>query len=129
MEQAVEKMKAERRESKSEKHPAAVRCQAVLSVWTEHRKPGEVCRELGIKWMTLMHWQKRAMEGMLQALTPRVPLTQGRSLPPRLLAMLARQEAQLTARLSVASAGPLTRRLQRIQEKRRETGHAAETAA
>ncbi len=26
---------------------------AVLSVWTERRKPGEVCRELGVAWSIL----------------------------------------------------------------------------
>ena len=127
MEKDKEKVKINRRESKSETHDAAARCKAVLSVWTESRKPTEICREMNIKWMTLHHWQKRAMEGMLQALTPRVPLTQGRSLPPRLLLMVERQEELLKARLSETASGRLSRRLQRIQEHRQET--IAEAAA
>jgi hypothetical protein len=118
MEKEKEKTKPNHRALKSETHDASARCKAVLSVWMESRKPTEVCRELGVKWMTLMHWQKRAMEGMLQALTPRAPLTQGHALPPKVLDMLARQEALLKARLSETAANRLTKRLQRIQETR-----------
>jgi len=49
---------------------ASDKCKAVLSVWTEKRKPSQVCKELGVKWTILMLWQNRAMEGMLQALEP-----------------------------------------------------------
>ena len=34
-------------------HTAEDKCRAVLSVWTERRKPGEVCRELGVAWTLL----------------------------------------------------------------------------
>ncbi len=123
-----EKVKPKLRESKSETHDAAARCRAVLSVWMESRKPTEVCREMGIKWMTLSYWQKRAMEGMLQALTPRAPLAQGRALPPRLLAILSRQEELLKARLMEPASGRLSRRLQRIQEHRQEPEAATQAA-
>ena len=33
--------------------PARVKCEAVLSVWAERRRPLEVCRELGIPWQQL----------------------------------------------------------------------------
>src|SRR4030042_6184825 len=52
---------------------AEEKCRAVLSVWTERRKPGEVCRELGVAWSLLNQWQERAMEGMLLGLQPRIP--------------------------------------------------------
>jgi len=58
---------------------ASDKCKAVLSVWTEKRKPSQVCKELGVKWTILMLWQNRAMEGMLQALEPRRNLEKGAS--------------------------------------------------
>src|SRR4051812_45312675 len=67
---------------------AMERCQAVLSVWTERRKPTEVCREMKVPYALLSHWQDRALEGMLQALEPRVNLEKGAALPPRLLRIL-----------------------------------------
>jgi len=126
MEKSQTKAKVIRRESKSETHDAAARCRAVLSVWTESRKPAEICRELSIKWMTLMHWQKRAMEGMLQALTPRAPLTQGQALPPRLLSMLAKQEEHMRSRLSLAAAGRLSKRLQSVQTRQQDSSDETE---
>jgi hypothetical protein len=87
--------------------PVAEKCRAVLSVWTEKRKPSQVCKELGIKWTILMHWQNRALEGMLQALEPRRNLSQGTALSPRLQALLAHREKNLLAR----SAGHLEPRL------------------
>ena len=51
-------------------HTAEQKCRAVLSVWTERRTPGEICRELGVAWTLLNQWQERAMEGMLMALQP-----------------------------------------------------------
>jgi transposase-like protein len=82
----IEKPKVER-----SAHPAEQKCRAVLSVWTEKRKPGEVCRELGIAWNILNQWQDRAMEGMLLALQPRVPVEKGVALNPRLAVLLERK--------------------------------------
>jgi len=67
---------------------ATDKAQAVLAVWTERCKPAEVCRQLQVNWMTFNHWQRRAMEGMLQALESRVNLSQGEALSPRLRALL-----------------------------------------
>ena len=53
-------------------HTAQEKRQAVLTLWTERRKPGEVCREMGVAWGVFQQWQDRAMEGMLLALQPRV---------------------------------------------------------
>jgi transposase-like protein len=72
-------------------HTAAEKCRAVLSVWTEKRKPGEVCRELGVGWSLLNQWQDRAMEGMLLALQPRVVVDKGVELNPRLAVLLERK--------------------------------------
>jgi hypothetical protein len=44
-----------------------------------------------IPWMVLAQWQKRAMEGMLQALEPRVRLDKGPALSPRLQALLEKK--------------------------------------
>jgi transposase-like protein len=71
-------------------HTAEEKCRAVLSVWTERRKPGEICRELGVAWSLLNQWQKRAMEGMLMSLQPRVLVDKGVALSPRLAVLLER---------------------------------------
>jgi hypothetical protein len=62
-----------------------------LSVWTERRKPGEICRELGVAWTLLNHWQARAMEGMPLALQPRARVEKGVALNPRLAVLLERK--------------------------------------
>jgi len=47
----------------------------------------------------LDHWQKRAMEGMLQALEPRVNLEKAPALSPKLLHLLALRERDLLRRI------------------------------
>jgi transposase-like protein len=74
-------------------HTPEEKCRAVLLVWTERRKPGEVCRELGVAWGVLKQWQDRAMEGMLLALQPRVPVERDVALSPRLAVLLKRSQA------------------------------------
>jgi hypothetical protein len=86
----MEKTKSERKRY-TMNHGAMEKCRAVLSVWTERRKPSQICRELQVPWMVLSQWQKRAMEGMLQALEPRVSLSEGAALSPRLQAMLEKK--------------------------------------
>jgi transposase-like protein len=94
----IEKSKVERpgtEEKKGRKgtgHTAEEKCRAVLSVWTERRKPGEVCRELGVAWSILNQWQERAMEGILLALQPRVSVTEKTvALNSRLAVLLERK--------------------------------------
>jgi len=103
----TEKAKVGIEERKS--HTAEEKCRAVLSVWAERRKPAEVCRELGVAWTILNQWQERAMEGMLLALRPRVPV--------------AEKTVALNARLAVLlerkSQEGLERRLTRLQSKNR----------
>lgn len=79
-------------------------------MWTEKCRPAEVCRQLGINWITFHQWQQRAMEGMLQALEARVNLKDGVALSPKLQALLARQ-----ARVEVSSK--LQAKLQQAQSK------------
>ena len=106
--------KMARKEKKETSRPIAAfsaeqKCTAVLSIWTERRTATEICRELSIPWMVaLSQWQKRAMEGMLQALEPRVNLDKGAVLSPRLQAML-------TKRLLTVGEGKLQSRLAKVQ--------------
>jgi transposase-like protein len=83
----------EKRRRRGMGHTPEEKCRAVLSVWTERRKPGEVCRELGVAWGILQQWQDRAMEGMLLALQPRVPVERGMALSPRLAVLLKKSQA------------------------------------
>ena len=80
-------------------HTPEEKCRAVLSVWTERRKPGEVCRELGVDWGMLKQWQDRAMEGMLMALQPRIQVERGVALSPRLAVLLKKSQAGMMRRL------------------------------
>ena len=108
--------------SKSEKkrqtnnYGAMEKCRAVLSVWTERRKPSEICREMSIPWMMLSHWQRRAIEGMLQALEPRVSLDKGPALSPRLQAMLEKKRVTVLTRTAQAR---LEKTLSKAQETRK----------
>ena len=92
--------------SKPQKPPLSAmdKVQAVLAVWTDRCKPSDVCRQLQVPWITFNHWQRRAMEGMLQALETRVNLSQGQGLSPRLRSLLQKHQqattfSRLTSRL------------------------------
>jgi transposase-like protein len=79
---------------KSPRHDAKTKCEAVLSVWSERRRPAEICRELGINWAVLSAWQNRALEGILQALAPPPERTEKpAALSPLLAQRLARRMA------------------------------------
>lgn len=111
----MEKIKSEKKRQMMN-YGAMEKCRAVLSIWTERRRPSEVCRELSIPWMVLTHWQKRAMEGMLQALEPRVRLEKGPALSPRLQAMLEKKRLTL---LTSTAQGKLEKTLLKAQEARK----------
>jgi hypothetical protein len=111
----MEKTKSARKRT-TLNYEAMEKCRAVLSIWTERRRPGEVCRELSVPWMVLAQWQKRAMEGMLQALEPRVRLEKGPALSPRLQSMLEKKRIQV---LSSAVRGRLEQTLSKAQEARK----------
>ena len=108
----MEKSKNEKKQAINQ-YGAMEKCQAVLSVWTERRKPVEVCRELSIPWMMLSHWQQRAMEGMLQALEPRVNLEKGPALSPRLQTLLEKRRMNL---MTSAAQRRLEKTLLKAQE-------------
>ena len=112
----------DKRGRKVSRHTAEERCRAVLSVWTERRKPGEVCRELGVTWNLLNQWQDQAMEGMLLALQPRVSVEKAVALNPRLAVLLERKSK------GGAMKG-LERRLARLQGSPAKQGDLREAAA
>jgi transposase-like protein len=81
-------------------YSAQDKAQAVLQVWTERSKPSQICHQLKIPWITFDQWQRRAMEGMLQALEPRVKLTEGQALSPRLQVLIRAQQQAHTRKLA-----------------------------
>ena len=89
-------------------YQASDKVQAVLAVWTDRCRAADVCRQLRINFMTFQHWQRRAMEGMLQALESRVNLSKGQVLSPRLQALLASRQRRL-------STDKIASRLEQIQ--------------
>jgi hypothetical protein len=111
----MEKIKSEKKRQLLN-YGAMEKCRAVLSIWTERRRPSEICRELSVPWMVIAQWQKRAMEGMLQALEPRVRLEKGPALSPRLQAMLDKKRLTL---VTSAAQGRLERTLSKVQEARK----------
>src|SRR5438552_15096514 len=91
-------------------YSAQEKAQAVLSVWTERASPAEICRQLNINWITFHQWQRRAMEGMLQALENHVNLAKGTALSPCLQALLHKHQLS-------QSAAKTSQRLEAIQNK------------
>jgi transposase-like protein len=124
----IEKPKTERLETEEKKgrkgsgHTAEEKCRAVLSVWTERRKPGEVCRELGVAWSILNQWQERAMEGMLLALQPRVLVTEKTVVLNSRLAVLLERKSKR------GGMKGLDRRLARLQGNPIKQGEQQEIA-
>ena len=92
-------------------YPAQQRAQAVLSIWSERRRPREVCQELGIRPGVLRHWEKRALAAMLKALESQTRLEPGPALSPKLERLLARQALQQKGRMA-----RLEKRLVKLQE-------------
>ena len=105
----VEKVKRRRLAPQVSPYTASEKAQAVLAIWTERVKMAEVMKAMGVQYMTLQQWQERAMEGMLQALEPRVNLTDGAVLSPRIRALLDRRQQQV-------GKEKLTQRLAQLQE-------------
>ena len=90
---------------------AQQRVQAVLSVWTERRRPREVCQELGISLTVLSAWEKRGLGAMLKALESQTRLEPGPALSPKLERLLARQASQQKGRIA-----KLEKRLAKLQD-------------
>ena len=91
-------------------YSGAVKTQAVLSVWTEKRKPQEVCRELGIHWAQLRNWENRALDGMLTFLSPTPRQAELPALSKRVEQLLTRRTKALPAAMQTR----LARRLESI---------------
>lgn len=91
----VEKKKRGHTPPKESALTASERVQAVLAIWTDRVKITEIVKTLGVTYSTLNQWQERAMEGMLQALEPRVNLSNGAALSPRIRALLERRQQQI----------------------------------
>ena len=102
-------------EVKPKKEPphysAQQRAQAVLSIWTERRRPAEVCQELAIRPAVLYSWEERALAAMLKALEPQTRLEPRPALSPKLERLLARQALQQKGRMA-----KLEKRLTKLQE-------------
>jgi transposase-like protein len=115
----IEKSKVERpgiedkKGRKGSGYTAEQKCRAVLSVWTERRKPVEVCQELGVAWSVLSQWQERAMEGMFLALQPRIPMIE------KTVALNSRLAVLLERKSKRGGMKGLERRLARLQSKTR----------
>jgi transposase-like protein len=93
---------------------AEEKVRAVLSLWSEKRTTTQVCREHDIKWTVLKEWQNRALEGMMQALEPRVQLQSGPALSPRLSTLLNKR---MLATAQKAVGPKLEQRLEKLQEQ------------
>lgn len=100
-----------RKRNSSPVFSAVEKCRAVLSIWTERVKPADVCREMGVTWMHIKHWQDRALEGMMQALETRSGLAVGSALTPRLRALLEKRQGS-------EGMTQLEQKLARLQETR-----------
>ncbi len=118
----LEKRTEEKRGRRGLGHTAEEKCQAVLSIWTERRKPGEVCREMGVTWGIVKQWQDRAMEGMILALQPRVQVERGVALSPRLAVLLEKKGQAGLMR-------GLDRRLKKLQKNIKVSQEVREVAA
>lgn len=105
----TDKVKRKRTASVPSSHTASEKAQAVLALWTDRVKTRDVMKMMGVQYVTLQQWQERAMEGMLQALEPRVNLRDGAVLSPRLQALLDK-------RMQTVGAEKLAARLAQLAE-------------
>jgi hypothetical protein len=99
------KTKPSRKKSRSHRHFSGMeKIQAVLSVWSERRKPSHVCKDLSITWQQLNTWQDKALAAMIEALEPPAPADQNRppALSDRLSKLLRKQKRKAPAK----AAGP-----------------------
>ena len=91
-------------------HSGREKTEAVLALWSERRKPAELCRELEITWQQLLNWQQRALSAMMQVLEPRVRQEEQRppALGSRLRKLLEKQARVKTPPASTARAARRT---------------------
>lgn len=105
----TEKVKRRRLAPQGTPHTASEKAQAVLAIWMERVKTAQVMKTMGVTYLTLQQWQERAMEGMLQALEPRVNLADGAALSPRIRALMDKRQQQI-------GKEKLRKRLEELQE-------------
>lgn len=109
--ETMKQVKKPRKRRQRREFPATVKCEAVLSLWTERRKPAEISREMEIPYQQLMNWQAQAMEAILERLEPRkrqVPAALGN----RLKKLLEKTEKK------AMNNGKLTRRLESLSREK-----------
>ena len=111
MTEKTELKPAVRKQKRPHLQTAQEKSEAVLALWTERRKPAELCREFSINWTTLCQWEDRALKGLLQALEPRQNLEKGPLLAPRLQALLTKKASP-----PEGQAEKLKERLCRVQQ-------------
>lgn len=93
---------------------AQAKCEAVLSIWAQLRKPADVCQELDVPWGVVNQWQERAMRAMLESLEPRqIPRGETPKLPLRLQKMFDRHVEGHQQRLILPK---MEARLNKIQQ-------------
>ena len=92
-------------------YTAQQRVQAVLSLWTERRRPADLCQELALSPKVLAQWEERALVAMLQALETPTRREPGPALSPKLERLVARQAVRQQGRLA-----KLEQRLAKLQE-------------
>lgn len=88
---------------------------AVLSVWSERRKPAEVCRELSITWMQFNQWQNQSLKGMFSALENRKDQVKCPPISGRLERLLQRRSG-----IPVTKPSKLEKRLDKLQQEKEE---------
>jgi len=95
------KAKPSRKKSRSHRHFSGMeKTQAVLSVWSERRKPSHVCKDLSITWQQLNTWQDKALSAMIAALEPPAPADHPKApaLSDRLNKLLDKQKRKSPAK-------------------------------
>jgi transposase-like protein len=89
------------------------KAKAVLSVWSERRRPAEICREMDIAWMQFSQWQNQALKAMLSALDTKKDQVKCPPISERLSKLLER-------RSGAPAPSKLEKRLERIQLEKKE---------
>ena len=105
--------KPKKRTYRSNAHSPQEKCEAVLAVWTERRKPSVICRELQINWGQLNQWQDQALEGMLRALEGRSRQDERTTLTNTLQKLFEKKGL----RSKTALDDKLRKRLEQVQSK------------
>jgi hypothetical protein len=111
--------KTQKKEKKEHRMFTAMdKAKAVLSVWSERRKPAEICREMDIAWMQFSMWQNSALKGMLSALETKKDQVKCPAISERLSKLLDRRSG---------NPGPskLEKRLEKLQQEKKEESKTA----